>query len=76
MTTFHKIQSLGKDFVQSILLMLGESSLTFPSNYLKQCSLVYQAFKRGNIVALEYVLMFLDVQREEQIENLEKAFTI
>jgi hypothetical protein len=77
MTTFHQIQALGKKTVQMLLRSItGESYNTFPKNYLKQCSMIYQAFKSGNIKALKYVPAMIKNQRYERLEKLENAFAL
>jgi hypothetical protein len=77
MTTFHQIQALGKETVYRLARVITKlTPRELPKNYLKLCSLVYQAFKRGNSQALQHVPVMISYQRSEKLESLERAFAL
>jgi hypothetical protein len=77
MTTFHQIQALGKTTVKRLAIVISNlSRRELPKNYLKLCSLVYQAFKRGNSKALQHVPTCIWYQKNEKVESLERAFAL
>jgi hypothetical protein len=77
MTTFHQIQALGKKTVTMLFKVItGGCYDTIPTNYLKLCSQVYQAFKRGNSKALKHIPTMIQYQKYERIDQLNAAFAL
>jgi hypothetical protein len=84
MIAFHQIQALGKEAVDSLcLLILDKLPSQLPKNYLQRCSLIYQAYKKGDEDALLYVKSKLTihqhkqiVKRREQVDQLNAAFAL
>jgi hypothetical protein len=76
-TLFHQIQALGKETVQLLAnVILQTPSRLLPANYLKVCSLIYQAFKRGNSRALQHIPAMIEYQKYERIDQLDAAFAL